>query len=118
MGTWNYGPFDNDAAREAVQRLLDGQFRMDQFRFNVGERPLDSREAEVVVALAALLRGNCPRGVDCEALTRTLTLDDRRWIRRKLREVLNSEDSELYEQWADAGELEQWLTETGKLLQS
>ena len=36
MGTWNTGPFDNDSAADAVAALVDGTFRMDQFRFECG----------------------------------------------------------------------------------
>lgn len=112
MGTWNTGPFDNDPATEAVAALANGTFRMDQFRFDCGRGPLGTDEAESVIALAAVLNGHVP-GEDSEAaLTYPFSVDDRRWIRRHAAEVVKPGGSELYELWAEAGELEEWLEAT------
>ncbi|MEX3505225.1 DUF4259 domain-containing protein [Corynebacterium sp. LK2510] len=112
MGTWNFGPFDNDRARDAVRQLADGTFHMNQFRFECGDAPLDSGCAEVIIALNAVMNGHIP----CKEFTRALdyefTFGDRRWLRTKLREALDPHRSELYEMWSDAGELEQWLEAT------
>lgn len=115
MGTWNYGPFDNDKARDAVRQLADGTFDMDQFRFDCGNAPLDSERAEVVVALVAVMNGHLPPDADPCALDFTFTFGDRRWLRAKLREALDPRYSELYGLWSDAGELSQWLEATGRV---
>lgn len=118
MGTWNTGPFDNDPAADAVAALADGTFRMDQFRFNCGRGPLGAEEAESVIALAAVLNGHVPEqygGQNAEAALRfPFSVDDRRWIRRHAAEVVRPGGSELYDLWAEAGELEQWLEATRK----
>ncbi|WKD57753.1 hypothetical protein CAPI_06040 [Corynebacterium capitovis DSM 44611] len=115
MGTWNYGPFDNDKARDVVRQLADGTFRLDQFRFDCADEPLDSERAEAVVALVAVMNGHLPAEADRAALSFPFDLSERRWLQAKLRETLNPENSELYEQWRDAGELEQWLAATEKV---
>ncbi|MCG7254347.1 hypothetical protein CKJ81_11395 [Corynebacterium hadale] len=112
MGTWNYGPFDNDHARDAVRQLANGTFRMDKFRFACRELPLDSGQAEVVVALVAVMNGNLPSEEFHEALAFEFSFRDRRWLEHQVRELMSSPDSDLYEQWLDAGELEQWLAAT------
>ena len=115
MGTWNYGPFDNDHARDAVRALADGTFNMDKFRFQCRELPLDSAQAEVVIALVAVLNGHLPSEESQEALAFEFSFRDRRWLEQHVRELLNSHDSDLYEQWREAGELEEWLTATRRV---
>lgn len=112
MGTWNYGPFDNDHALDAVRALADGSFKMDRFRFDCGELPLDSAQAEVVVALVAVMNGHLPSEEFEEALAFEFSFYDRIWLRRQVRALLTSRDSDLYEQWQEAGELDQWLAAT------
>lgn len=114
MGTWNTGPFDNDPATEAVAALADGTFRMDQFRFNCGAGPLTTDEAELVIALAAVLNGHVPTEASDQALEFPFSVDDRRWIRRNAAEVTRPGGSELYELWEEAGELDEWLAATRK----
>lgn len=112
MGTWNWGPFDNDAAKDAVGQLADGTFRMDQFRFECDNASVDSEQGQVIVALAAVINGHLP----CESLERARAFDfsfrDRRWIEAKVREAVVVDGSELYGMWEDAGELQQWLAAT------
>lgn len=112
MGTWNTGPFDNDPAVEAVAALADGTFRMDQFRFECGRGPLGSEEAELIIALAAVLNGHVPAEDAAGALDYPFTLDDRRWIRRNAAQVVRPGGSELYDLWEEAGELNEWLAVT------
>ncbi|WP_291314675.1 DUF4259 domain-containing protein [Corynebacterium sp. UBA2622] len=116
MGTWDHGPFDNDRARDTVRQLAEGTFRMDQFRFDCGEGPLDSESAEAVVALNAVLNGHVPRPEDAPALDFEFSFRDRRWLQAKLREALDPAHSELYELWREAGELKEWLDATGRVI--
>ncbi|WP_288833243.1 DUF4259 domain-containing protein [uncultured Corynebacterium sp.] len=116
MGTWNYGPFDNDKARDTVRQLADGSFDMAQFRFDCGDAPLDSERAEIVVALVAVLNGHLPADADPRALDYQFTFRERRWLRSKLREALDPHNSELYELWSETGEVDQWLEATGKVI--
>ncbi|SDS11993.1 DUF4259 domain-containing protein [Corynebacterium timonense] len=116
MGTWNYGPFDNDSARDAVRHLADGSFDMAQFRFDCGDAPLDSDRAETVVALVAVMNGHLPRGGDRRALRYTFTFRDRHWLRSKVREAMDPRTSELYALWDETGELAEWLKETRKVI--
>lgn len=114
MGTWDTGPFDNDPATEAVAALADGTFRMDQFRFECGRGPLGTDEAESVIALAAVLNGHVPNQSVAPALNFPFSLDDRRWIRRHAAKAMRPGESELYDLWAETGELEDWLEATRK----
>ncbi|WP_301925607.1 DUF4259 domain-containing protein [Corynebacterium glaucum] len=114
MGTWDTGPFDNDPAAEAVAKLADGTFRMDQFRFECGRGPLGTDEAESVIALAAVLNGHIPAEDAAGALDFPFSVDDRRWIRRHAAKVTSPGGSELYELWAEADELDEWLEATRK----
>ena len=114
MGTWNTGPFDNDSAADAVAALVDGTFRMDQFRFECDRGPLGTEDAELVIALAAVLNGHVPAAEKAGALQYPFTADDRRWIRRQAAQIVRRGGSELYDLWEDAGELENWLAETKK----
>lgn len=116
MGTWNYGPFDNDSARDTVRQLADGSFDMAQFRFDCGTRPLDSDRSETVVALVAVMNGHLPPGGDRRALQYTFSFRDRHWLRAKVRETLDPRSSELYALWDETGELAQWLSETRKVI--
>ena len=114
MGTWDTGPFDNDPAAEAVEALANGTFRMDQFRFNCSRSPLNAEEAELIIALAAVLNGHVPEE-HAEAVARfPFSADDRRWIRRNAAEVLTPGSSELYALWQETGELDEWLAAARK----
>lgn len=109
MGTWNTGPFDNDSATDAVAALVDGTFRMDQFRFECGLGTLSTDEAESIIALAAVLNGHLPDEFAGEVVEYPFTLDDRRWIRRRAQAALRPGVSALYSMWEEAGELDEWL---------
>ncbi|AWB83931.1 DUF4259 domain-containing protein [Corynebacterium liangguodongii] len=112
MGTWNWGPFDNDVAEDTVRRLADGSFRMDQFRFDCSDAHLDTEQVQALIALAAVMNGHGPAG--SVPLAPRLSFEDRRWVEAKLREAMSPEGSELYGMWSDAGELHQWLEATAK----
>lgn len=114
MGTWDIGPFDNDPAADAVAAIVDGTFRMDQFRYECGLGPLGTDEAESVIALAAVLKGYLPAKHAHEGVNVTFTRDDKEWIRRRARSVVRPGGSELYAMWEDTGELDEWLAATKK----
>lgn len=113
MGTWDTGPFDNDSAYDAVTALVNGTFRMDQFRFECGLGSLGTDEAQSVIALAAVINGYSPSELE-GAVDYPFTLDDKRWIRRRAQAALRPGGSALYSMWEDAGELEQWLAAARK----
>lgn len=108
MGTWNTGPFDNDSATDAVTALVNGTFSMDQFRFECGLGALGTVEAESVIALAAVIHGHRPEGLE-GTIDYPFTLDDKQWIRRRVQAALRPGGSALYSMWEEAGELEEWL---------
>lgn len=112
MGTWNTGPFDNDSATDAVAAMVNGTFRMDQFRFECGLGALDTDEAQAVIALAAVLNGYLPDGFEGTVVESSFTLDDKRWIRRRAQAALRPGGSALYAMWEAAGELDEWLANT------
>lgn len=58
------------------------------------------------------MNGNLPSEEFHEALAFEFSFRDRRWLEHQVRELMSSPDSDLYEQWLDAGELEQWLAAT------
>ncbi len=116
MGTWNWGPFDNDVATETVQQLADGTFRMDQFRFDCETTPLDSEQGQALVVLAAVMNGFVPDQRFESARAYKFAFKDRRWVESKVKEVIQPRGSELYEMWADAGELQQWLDATARVV--
>lgn len=113
MGTWDTGPFDNDPAYDAVTALVNGTFRMDQFRFECGLGSLGTDEAQSVIALAAVINGYSPAEFE-GAVNYPFTLDDKRWIRRRAQAALRPGGSALYSMWEDAGELEPWLAAARK----
>ncbi|QPK84118.1 DUF4259 domain-containing protein [Corynebacterium qintianiae] len=115
MGTWNWGPFDNDIAFDAVRQLADGTFRMDQFRFDCEQSRLDTEQLQVLVALAAVVNGYVPAQFE-SARAYEFGFKDRRWIEARVREAVAPTGSELYDMWKDAGELEQWLAATNKVV--
>lgn len=113
MGTWNTGPFDNDSAHDAVNALVNGTFRMDQFRFECGLGSLGTGEAESVIALAAVINGHLPEGLEGR-IDYPFTMDDRQWIRRRAQAVMRPGGSALYSMWEEAGELQEWLETSRK----
>lgn len=114
MGTWNWGPFDNDTAWDTVRHLADGTFRMDQFRFDCEASRLDTEQLQVLIALAAVINGHVPCAELDGARAYEFSFKDRRWIEARVKEALQPGRSELYGMWEDAGELEQWLEVTSK----
>ena len=71
MGTWDTGPFDNHAARELLASLRDGSFDLTAFQKSCAEEPLDSDDAETMIALGALLKLKAdalPEGIHREDL--------------------------------------------------
>lgn len=114
MGTWDIGPFDNDPAADAVAAIVDGTFRMDQFRYECGLGPLGTDEAESIIALAAVLNGYLPARYADKGVNVTFSIEDKQWIRRRAQSVVRPGGSELYAMWEDAGELDEWLAAAKK----
>lgn len=116
MGTWNWGLFDNDVAFDTVRQLAEGMFRMDQFRFECAGHPLDSERLQVLVALAAVIDGHVPAEEYAAARDFPFSFRDRRWVKAQVKAAVIPSSSELYDMWKDAGELEQWLAATKKVV--
>ena len=114
MGTWDVGPFDNDAARDLLWDLRAGRFSLAQFRFETAGDALDADDGAVIVALSALSTtpsSRLPEGLCAEHVAELTTPQARRWLRLQHRQVLDSEISPIYAMWEDTGELEAWIDE-------
>ncbi|MBG6121495.1 DUF4259 domain-containing protein [Corynebacterium aquatimens] len=110
MGTWDVGPFDNDPAVEVIDSLTAGTFRMDQFRFDCGDKALSVEQFEAIIAVAAIMNGFVPQGLSPDRVAYPFTGDDRWWVRERVAAALQPDGSALYEHWENTGELEQWLS--------
>lgn len=120
MGTWGSGSFENDDALDAVDALVDGSFAFDELREALATDYLEVPDGAVAlalveVALAALGRIDPPAELD-EVDIRLLAtqFDDATYelILRAAERAVQSDGSELYEVWLDAGdeELAEWRT--------
>lgn len=114
MGTWNVGPFDNDAAQELLRDIRSDCFNFDQFRFEcAADTVLDTEDAAVVIALSALVQrcaaGRLPTGIAQDDLLPLHTIEARAWLNRQYESILNEDVSPLYAIWEATGELDMWL---------
>ena len=112
MGTWDTGPFDNHAARELLASLRDGSFDLKSFQRSCAAEPLDSDDAETMIALGALLKLSAdalPEGIDREDLAPLFTPQSKAWLRRHINSAMRPETSSVYALWETTGELDQWL---------
>ncbi len=112
MGTWDTGPFDNHAARELLASLRDGSFDLTGFQKSCAVEPLDSDDAETVIALGALLKLKAdalPEGIHREDLAPLYTPQSKAWLRRRINSAMRPETSSVYALWETTGELEEWL---------
>ncbi|MFC9625509.1 DUF4259 domain-containing protein [Streptomyces sp. NPDC056930] len=127
MGTWDIGHFDNDTAADFSGGLDDAPQgkRAELIRDALAdvvrtEDYLDSDEAAVAVAAAALVAAQCPGG---EPVTTAygpdkplpeLPLELRDLAVQALDRVV-AEPSELLELWTEGGDGEQWKEGIGRL---
>lgn len=114
MGTWNVGPFDNDAAQDLLRDIRSGCFNFDQFRFDCAAGAvLDTEDAAVIIALSALVQGcaagRLPRGIVHDDLLPLHSVEARTWLSRQYESILDEEVSPLYAIWEATGELDMWL---------
>lgn len=119
MGTWGYGPFENDGAGDLLAALRAGDPDIDDYLAHVGEEYLEADDAQAAVALAEVvavahgLRPAPPQldGIDAAAYTESLAPAQRARILTTLeRAIADSDTSELHELWAENGpeDLEAW----------
>ena len=114
MGTWDVGPFDNDAAQDLLRDLRSDCFNFDQFRFDCVAAVIpDTEDAAVIIALSALVQrcasGRLPRGIAEEDLRPLRTVEARAWLDRQYEFILDEDLSPLYAIWEATGELDMWL---------
>lgn len=120
MGAWGSGAFDNDAALDAVDELVDGTFSFDELRELMASEYFEEPGGSVAialteVALTALGRIDPPAALD-ELDIRLIStqFDDQTYdlILTAAERAINPDGSELYELWEEAGEdeLREWRT--------
>lgn len=117
MGTWGYGPFENDDAADAVIDLAGGTFDFDT-AVELNDEYLEAPDAAIVIALAEVVAAG--RGlvshrelaeVDTAAFAAELTEEQHARILETLeRAIVGAETSELYDLWAENGpeDVERW----------
>ncbi len=120
MGAWGPGAFENDAAVDAVDELVDGTFSFDELRDLMAPDYLEEPGGSIAialteVALTALGRIDPPAALD-EVDVRLLStqLDDQIYdlILTAAERAISADGSELYEVWEEAGDddLREWRT--------
>lgn len=112
MGTWNSGPFDNDAAVELLQGLREGTFDFEDFKASCRDDYVDVEEAEMYVVLGALIKlpvEKLPEGIGPERLKRLYAPQSRAWLRKKIDQAMVPEVSAAMALWEETGELEFWV---------
>lgn len=120
MGAWGTGAFENDAAVDAVDELVDGTFSFDELRDLMSSDYLEEPGGSLAlalteVALTALGRIDPPAALD-EVDVRLLStqLDDQTYdlILTAAERAVSPDGSELYEVWEEAGDddLREWRT--------
>ncbi|PYC75810.1 hypothetical protein C7C46_23305 [Streptomyces tateyamensis] len=127
MGTWDFGPFDNDPAADFAGEL-DEAVAEERARLVVAvlERVsasggyLSGKEGDVAVAAAALVAAQCPGGEPVDPShgpKRPIPGLDDRWVGLALRalERVLGPKSELVEFWDDSGEGLRWRERTARL---
>ncbi|MFC9157848.1 DUF4259 domain-containing protein [Streptomyces bauhiniae] len=114
MGTWDAGPFDNDAAAdfagdldEAAAGEREGIVRGALTRVIDTVDYLEAPESEVAVAAAALVAAQCPGGEPADPVygpeERLPDLTGLRDLARQALDRVMTEPSELMELWAESG---------------
>lgn len=117
MGAWSSEPFGNDGAGDLVATIANGQFTFDELAWAFEDDYLEvdgGQYALALVEIALVLRGVRPAhpelaDVDLTPVAGLFTEDRLRWIVEMAdRALTDSETSELYELWEEAGTLEEW----------
>ena len=120
MGAWGSGAFENDAAMDAVDELVDGTFSFDELRELLAADYLEEPGGSIAlalteVALTALGRIDPPAALD-EVDIRLIStqFDDQTYdlILTAAERAVGADGSELYELWEEAGDddLREWRT--------
>lgn len=129
MSTWGIEVFENDAAQELVDEVLDGGFRLDDyrgtFRSEEDEEFIPADAGARLLALGALVRvaqdEEAPAAAALEKIAGTDEVDltafldqfsdeDVQTLHELIGIVLREPaSSELFERWEESGQLEEWL---------
>ncbi|MDY6054996.1 DUF4259 domain-containing protein [Micrococcus sp.] len=129
MGTWGVHVFQNDAAQDLVDEILEGTYRLDEHRqeYRAEEDALyiDAEAGARLLALGALVRVARNEDaaaadalaeiadtdeLDLDGLLEQFTDEDLQQLRELIAITLREPaSSELYELWEESGELEEWL---------
>ncbi len=108
MGAWSYGPFDNDDALDAVEDVKSGDFPVEELLPQPTDNYIDADQGAIVVALAKLATLNedeLPEGVTADHVSQLREPGMKDRLRQALDAVLmDASVSELYDNWAEAGE--------------
>ncbi len=120
MGAWGSGAFENDAALDAVDELVDGTFSFDELRELLAADYLEEPGGSLAlalteVALTALGRIDPPAALDEVDIRLVSTqFDDQTYdlILTAAERAVSPDGSEIYELWEEAGEdeLHEWRT--------
>ncbi|ACZ21075.1 hypothetical protein Sked_11310 [Sanguibacter keddieii DSM 10542] len=117
MGAWSSEPFGNDGAGDLVADIERGEFTFDALGWAFEDDYLEVDGGQYAIALveiALVLQGDrAPHpalaDVDLSQVAEQFTEDKVRWIVEMAdRALTDSETSELYELWEEAGELDSW----------
>ena len=117
MGAWSNEPFGNDGAGDLVATMSTGEFTFDALGWAFEDDYLEVDGGQYAIALveiALVVQGArdphpALADVDLTTVAPLFTEDRVRWIVEMAdRALLDSESSELYELWDEAGELEEW----------
>ncbi|MFJ3395293.1 DUF4259 domain-containing protein [Leifsonia aquatica] len=117
MGAWGSGPFENDGAGDLLAEIGDGSFSFDEIVWAFEDDDyLEVDGGQMAIALAELVivvREQKPvayEGIDLAAFQGMLNPERIQWIHdQAVRATSDSDASELYELWEDAGDLDNWL---------
>lgn len=129
MSTWGIHVFENDAAQELVDEVLDGTFRLDEyrgtFRSEEDEDFIPADPGARLLAMGAILRvaddSEAPAAAALEEIAGMDELDlstfraqfsdeDVLTLHELIGVVLREPaSSELFERWEESGEHEEWL---------
>lgn len=117
MGAWGIGPFENDNAAELLDQVRSGDFAFEAMDWAFEDPDyLEVDGGQFAIALGSLVqvaRGELPLpapDLNLSSFAAQLTSDRVKWIRAQVERALSGADySELYDLWADTGELKSWV---------
>ncbi len=117
MGAWSSEPFGNDGAGDLVADIQHGEFSFEGLGWAFEDDYLEVDGGQYAIALveiALVVQGTEPThpalaDVDLSKVAPLFTEDKIRWIVEMAdRALTDSESSELYELWEEAGSLDEW----------